>query len=403
MLTRRETHCVRIGSVSVGGHSPIVVQSMTDTNTSDVDRTVEQIIQLYEAGSEMVRVTVNDIKAAEAIPEIQNRLKVKHMEIPLIGCFHYNGHTLLTNVPECAIALAKYRINPGNVGFGQKRDSNFEQIIEIALRYDKPVRIGVNWGSLDQELAEKMMNDNAKRANPLSAEEVMCETIVQSTLISAAKAEDLGMSPNKIILSAKVSRIQDLIQIYQKLSDRSSYALHLGLTEAGMGMEGIVATTGALSIILQEGIGDTIRASITPKPGAPRTDEVELCKQVLQSLGVRNFKPSVTSCPGCGRTSSDYFRRLTDDIQSFIAEQMPKWQGRYKGVENMKIAVMGCIVNGPGESKHADIGISLPGSGEKPIAPVFIGGEKRYTLRGDTIAQHFKEILIKYVEERYGS
>lgn len=403
MLNRKLTYKVQVGNVFIGGDSPILVQSMTDTDTADIQATTSQVQELYEAGSEIVRVTVNNLAAAKAIPQIYNSLRAKNLDIPLVGCFHYNGHDLLSQVPECAQALAKYRINPGNVGFGNNRDANFEQFIKIALRYNKPIRIGVNWGSLDQRLAEKMMDDNAKSPKPLTAEDIMCETIVQSALLSAKKAEDLGMTSNQIILSTKVSRIQDLIKVYRKLSQDSRYALHLGLTEAGMGIEGVVSTAGALAILLQEGIGDTIRASLTPKPGGARTDEVEVCKQVLQSLDLRHFKPSVTSCPGCGRTTSTYFRQLADDIQSFIAEQLPQWKTQYKGVESLKIAVMGCIVNGPGESKHADIGISLPGSGEQPIAPIFIDGEKKYTLRGENIANDFKQILVQYIDQKYSN
>ncbi len=400
-LQRKNTHSVSVGNITIGGQSPVVIQSMTDTDTSDSIQTAKQIQELYEAGSEIVRITVNDLNAARAIPEIFNILQKKNISVPLVGCFHYNGHTLLENVSDCAKILSKYRINPGNVGFGYKKDSNFEKIIEIAMINDKPIRIGVNWGSLDQSLTAKLMDQNEKLKEPKSSNDVVCEAMIQSALLSARMAEDFGISPNKIILSAKVSRVQDLLKVYRKLSNSSSYALHLGLTEAGMGDEGIISTTAALAILLQEGIGDTIRASLTPKPGENRIREVLVCKQILQSLGLRYFKPSITSCPGCGRTSSDYFRHLAMDIQDFIGNNLASWQKQYKGVENMKIAVMGCIVNGPGESKHANIGISLPGSGEYPIAPVFIDGEKKYTLRGNKIAEEFKEIVITYVKNQY--
>ncbi len=392
---------VKIGSVVIGGGNPIVVQSMTDTPTSDVEATVNQIIELYEAGSEIVRITVNNLEAAKAVVQIRNKLLAKNYQIPLVGCFHYNGHQLLTEVSECASALDKYRINPGNVGFGDKKEKQFEIMVQCAISYNKPIRIGVNWGSLDKDLTAKLMDENARLTNPLPINEIMREAIISSALLSAEKAEELGLSANRIVISAKVSKVQDLIAVYQGLAKRCNYSLHLGLTEAGMGIKGVVSTTSALAILLHQGIGDTIRASITPKPNESRHQEVRLCQEILQNLDLRSFNPAITSCPGCGRTSSDYFRTLANDIQHFIDQVIGEWRTIYPGVEKLKIAVMGCIVNGPGESKHADIGISLPGSGEQPIAPVFVDGEKRYTLRGDNIAKQFKDIVNDYVRKRF--
>jgi (E)-4-hydroxy-3-methylbut-2-enyl-diphosphate synthase len=375
---------------------------MTNTDTADVDASVRQVRELAEAGSEIVRLTVNNDAAAAAVPHIRDRLMALGADVPLAGCFHYNGHKLLKDHPACAEALAKYRINPGNVGFREKRDRQFEMIIERALEYGKPVRIGTNWGSLDQELSQALMDENAERAEPWEADAVMREALVRSALDSAAKAEAMGLGAERIILSAKVSRVPDLIAVYRELARRSSYALHLGLTEAGMGAKGIVATTAALSTLLQEGIGDTIRASLTPRPGEARTVEVQVCQEILQSLGLRAFTPQVSACPGCGRTTSTFFQELADRIEGYLKTQMPVWKARYPGVEDMKVAVMGCIVNGPGESKHADIGISLPGTGEQPAAPVFIDGEKRLTLRGERIAEEFQAIVEDYVARRFG-
>jgi (E)-4-hydroxy-3-methylbut-2-enyl-diphosphate synthase len=394
-------HTVKVGKVFVGGSHPVVVQSMTDTETSDITSTVQQIKELADAGSEIVRLTVNTKVAAEAVPAIKEKLLAAGYDVPLVGCFHYNGHTLLKEVPGCAQALDKYRINPGNVGFGKKRDNNFEAMIEQAIHYNKPVRIGVNWGSLDQDLTKQLIDENLRSPQPKAISAVTREALVQSALNSAKKAEAIGLPADRIIVSAKVSEVQELIQVYQELAKRCDYALHLGLTEAGMGAKGVVATTAALSILLQQGIGNTIRASITPKPGQARTDEVKLCQDILQSLGLREFRPQVTSCPGCGRTTSSFFRELADDINGYIMENMPVWKLDYPGVEGLNIAVMGCIVNGPGESKHADIGISLPGTGESPAAPVFIDGSKQHTLRGDNIAAEFKEILSKYIQARF--
>jgi len=402
MKKRRITDQVDVAGVKIGGGAPVVVQSMTNTETADYIATAEQILELADAGSEIVRITVNDSAAAEAVPKIKELVE-KRRKVPLVGCFHYNGHQLLKDFPECASALDKYRINPGNVGFGTKRDKQFEMIIDSALKYNKPVRIGVNWGSLDKDLLTKLMDDNAKTSTQKSAEGIMLEAVVQSALINAKKAEEIGMSANKIVLSAKVSRVQELVFIYKELSLRSDYALHLGLTEAGIGLRGIVAISSALSILLQDGIGDTIRASLTPRPDESRTQEVLLCCEILQTLGIKSFNPQISACPGCGRTSSVYFQQLADDIQKFLYESMKEWRLIYIGVEDLKIAVMGCIVNGPGESKHADIGISLPGSGESPVAPVFIDGEKAYTLRGDNITEDFKQIVIGYIAKRFGN
>jgi (E)-4-hydroxy-3-methylbut-2-enyl-diphosphate synthase len=400
-IVRKKTHVVNVAGVAVGGNALIAVQSMTNTPTKDVAATTKQIIDLYNAGSEIVRVTVNDFAAAEAIPKIKERLERAGVKAPLVGCFHYNGHTLLNEVRGCAEALDKYRINPGNVGFKKKRDTNFEQIIKLAIKYDKPVRIGVNWGSLDQEMVAYLMDKNATLSSPKSADFIMREAMVLSAINSAKKAEETGLASNKIILSAKLSKVQDLIAVYRQLSKKTTYPLHLGLTEAGMGMHGIAATTAALSILLQDGIGDTIRASLTPKVGEPRRTEVKLCQEVLQSLGIRDFAPQISACPGCGRTSSTYFQKLAGVVQDYIDVNMIKWKNKYQGVESVKIAVMGCIVNGPGESKHADIGISLPGDGENPVAVVYIDGEKEHTLRGDNIAEAFIMLIDKYIDKRY--
>ena len=401
-IQRHRSHAVRVGAVTLGGGAPVVVQSMTNTDTADVDATVRQVMELADAGSEIVRITVNTDDAAKAVPHIRDRLRVRGYEVPLVGDFHYHGHLFLTRYPECAEALAKLRINPGNVGFGKKRDAQFEMMIEAALRHARPVRIGVNWGSLDQDLSTRMMDENARLAEPKSADEVLREALVTSALASARRAEELGLGADRIVISAKVSRVQDLVVVYRELARRSAYALHLGLTEAGIGAKGIVATTAALAILLQEGIGDTIRASLTPRPGEARTQEVIVCQELLQSLGLRQFAPQVAACPGCGRTTSTYFQELADKIQDYLRAQMPLWQQRYPGVEGLNVAVMGCIVNGPGESKHADIGISLPGTGESPAAPVFIDGKKALTLRGARIAEEFQALVEDYVERRFG-
>lgn len=401
-ITRRAQ--VRYGArvIEVGGGAPVVVQSMTNTDTADVIGTAIQIKELARAGSELVRITVNNPAAAAAVPAIREQLDRMEIDVPLVGDFHYNGHTLLTDYPECAQALSKYRINPGNVGQGAKRDTQFAQMIEIACRYDKPVRIGVNWGSLDQALLARIMDQNAARAEPWSAQPVMYEALVTSAIENARRAEELGLAADKIILSCKVSGVQDLIAVYRELARRCDYPLHLGLTEAGMGSKGIVASTAALSVLLQEGIGDTIRISLTPEPGGDRTREVIVGQEILQTMGLRKFTPMVIACPGCGRTTSTVFQELADDIQSYLRQQMPEWKKHYPGVEAMNVAVMGCIVNGPGESKHANIGISLPGTGEQPAAPVFIDGEKRLTLRGDNIAAEFQAIVHEYVVANYG-
>jgi (E)-4-hydroxy-3-methylbut-2-enyl-diphosphate synthase len=399
---RRRTIPVRIAQVTIGGDAPIVVQSMTNTDTADVEATTKQVAALSRAGSELVRITVDRAEAAVAVPHIRERLDVLGVETPLIGDFHYNGHTLLKEHPACAEALAKYRINPGNVGFKDKRDRQFAEIIEIALKHGKAVRIGVNWGSLDQDLLTRLMDENAKLPEPKDAREVMHEAIVQSALLSAARAMELGMGADKIVLSAKVSAVQDLIAVYSMLAARSDLALHLGLTEAGMGSKGIVASSSALGVLLQQGIGDTIRISLTPEPGGDRTLEVKVAQELLQSMGFRSFVPLVAACPGCGRTTSTTFQELARDIQDFIRDEMPEWKRRYPGVETLNVAVMGCIVNGPGESKHADIGISLPGTGEAPAAPVFIDGKKVATLRGPGAAADFKQIVLDYIERRFG-
>ncbi len=392
-----------VGHVAVGGGAPIVVQSMTNTDTADVAATVQQVRALWQAGSELVRVTVNTLEAARAVPAIRERLDVEGCTVPLIGDFHFNGHKLLSQVPECAQALAKLRINPGNVGRGAKRDEQFAQLIEIACRYDKPVRIGVNWGSLDQALLARMMDENARAAKPLEAEAVMQHALIASALESAARAEELGLPADHIVLSCKLSDVQGLIRVYRELAARCDYPLHLGLTEAGMGSKGIVASTAALAVLLQEGIGDTIRVSLTPRPDESRTLEVQVAQEILQVMGIRAFTPLVTACPGCGRTTSTYFQELALSIQTWLKAQMPVWRTRYPGVEDMKVAVMGCVVNGPGESRHANVGISLPGTGETPVAPVYVDGEKTVTLKGERIAEQFQAIVEDYVERTYGA
>ncbi len=388
--------------VTVGGDAPIVVQSMTNTDTADVIGTAIQVKELARAGSEMVRITVNNPEAAAAVPAIREQLDKMGIDVPLVGDFHYNGHTLLNAYPDCAKALSKYRINPGNVGQGAKRDSQFAQMIEVACRFDKPVRIGVNWGSLDQTLLARIMDENAQRSAPWSAQAVMYEALITSAIDNAVRAEELGLGRNNIILSCKVSGVQDLIAVYRELARRCDYPLHLGLTEAGMGSKGIVASTAALSVLLQEGIGDTIRISLTPELGGDRTREVIVGQEILQTMGLRKFTPMVIACPGCGRTTSTVFQELADSIQTYLREQMPVWKKEYPGVEAMNVAVMGCIVNGPGESKHANIGISLPGTGESPAAPVFVDGEKTVTLRGERISEEFQAIVLDYVQRRYG-
>ena len=400
-LARHRTRQVLVGKVRIGGEAPVVVQSMTNTDTADVLGTAMQVAELARAGSEIVRITVNNEAAAAAVPKIRDRLLALNMDVPLVGDFHYNGHKLLTDFPACAEALAKLRINPGNVGAGRKRDPQFAAIVELACRHDKPVRIGVNWGSLDQSVLARIMDANAKRAEPRDAGAVMREALVVSALESAAKAEEYGLGRDRIILSAKVSSVQDLIAVYRDLARRSDFALHLGLTEAGMGSKGIVGSTAALAVLLQEGIGDTIRISLTPEPGGSRTQEVVVAQEILQTMGLRAFTPMVTACPGCGRTTSTFFQELASGIQEYVRAQMPVWRDQYDGVENMTLAVMGCVVNGPGESKHANIGISLPGTGETPAAPVFVDGEKVVTLRGDNIAAEFKALVDNYVATRY--
>jgi len=399
--TRKITTAVQIGKVIVGGGAPIVVQSMTNTDTADIKGTTQQIAELVRAGSEMVRVTVNTPEAAAAVPRIRDALAQRAIVVPIIGDFHYNGHTLLQNEPACAEALAKYRINPGNVGFGRKRDTQFAEIIEHAIRHSKPVRIGVNWGSLDQGLLAELMDANAALSVPLAAPIVMREALVRSALDSAAKAIEIGLPSNRIVLSCKVSGVQELIAVYRDLAARSNHALHLGLTEAGIGSKGIVASSAALSVLMQEGIGDTIRISLTPEPDEPRTKEVIVAQELLQTMGMRAFTPMVTACPGCGRTTSTFFQLLAKTVQDHVRNQMPEWKYRYPGAENLTLAVMGCIVNGPGESKQANIGISLPGTGEAPAAPVFIDGAKAMTLRGDNIAQEFIAVIDNYVAQRF--
>ncbi len=402
IAARRKTVGVRVGAVTIGGGAPVVVQSMTNTDTADIDATVEQVAALSRAGSELVRITVDRDEAAKAVPHIREKLEARDILVPIVGDFHYIGHTLLADNPACAEALHKYRINPGNVGFKAKRDVQFSAIVETAMRYRKPVRIGVNWGSLDQELLTHLMDRNAASSTPKPARSVMHEAIVQSALLSAQRAEDLGLARDQIVISAKVSAVQDLISVYTMLADRSDYALHLGLTEAGMGSKGIVASSAAMGILLQQGIGDTIRFSLTPEPGGARTTEVQAAQELLQTMGLRSFMPVVAACPGCGRTTSTVFQELARDVQDMIRERMPEWRARYPGVEALNLAVMGCIVNGPGESKHADIGISLPGTGETPAAPVFIDGKKAMTLRGGDIAAEFTKIMEDYIEQRFG-
>jgi len=403
LAERRATRTVKVGGMAVGGGAPVVVQSMTNTDTADIEGTARQVAELAQAGSELVRITVDRDEAAAAVPHIRDRLMLWGVQAPLIGDFHYNGHKLLADHPACAEALDKYRINPGNVGFKDKRDRQFSDIIDIALRYGKPVRIGVNWGSLDQDLLTLLMDENARLTQPKDARAVLHEAIVQSAILSAQRAEELGMSAERIILSAKVSAVQDLISVYTMLAARGTYALHLGLTEAGMGTKGIVASTAGIGILLQQGIGDTIRVSLTPAPGEARTREVEVAQQILQTMGLRSFVPVVAACPGCGRTTSTLFQEMAQDIQNTITVSMPEWRKKYPGVEAMTVAVMGCIVNGPGESKHANIGISLPGTGETPAAPVFIDGKKALTLRGPNLAQDFKKLVEEYIERRFGS
>jgi (E)-4-hydroxy-3-methylbut-2-enyl-diphosphate synthase len=400
---RHKTVAVDVGGVTVGGAAPIVVQSMTNTDTADVEGTVRQITALARAGSELVRITVDRPEAAAAVPRIKERLTRMNVHAPIVGDFHYNGHTLLTDYPGCAESLDKYRINPGNVGFKNKRDPQFTQIVEMAIRHNKPVRIGVNWGSLDQELLTRLMDQNSASASPIGAREVTHEAMVQSALLSARRAEEIGLPQNRIILSAKVSAVQDLIAVYTELARRSDYSLHLGLTEAGMGSKGIVASSAAMGVLLQQGIGDTVRVSLTPEPNGDRTLEVQVAQELLQTMGLRTFVPLVAACPGCGRTTSTTFQELASDIQGFIRTSMPEWKLRYPGVETLNVAVMGCIVNGPGESKHADIGISLPGTGEQPTAPVFVDGKKVATLRGPTLTADFKQMVVDYIERRFGA
>lgn len=400
---RRATRQVRIGKVLVGGDAPVVVQSMTNTDTADVASTTKQVAELWRAGSEMVRVTVNTPEAAAAVPRIVEKLAMMGVEVPIIGDFHYNGHQLLANEPACAEALAKYRINPGNVGFGKKKDTQFAQLVEFAIRYAKPVRIGANWGSLDQALAAKLMDENHALANPLDAAEVLREALIRSALDSAERAVEIGLPADRIILSAKVSGVQELIAVYREMSRRSDFALHLGLTEAGIGSKGIVASSAALGVLLQEGIGDTIRISLTPEPGQSRTTEVIVAQELLQTMGLRAFTPMVTACPGCGRTTSSFFQELAKTVQEHVRAKMPEWKVTHPGAENLTLAVMGCVVNGPGESRHANIGISLPGTGEAPSAPVFVDGEKTVTLRGEHIAREFVTLIDEYVERRYSA
>jgi len=401
-MTRRRSRQVQVGNVLIGGGAPIVVQSMTNTDTADVQSTVKQVEELARAGSEIVRITVNTPEAAAAVPRIRERLDVTGCRVPLVGDFHFNGHKLLAQFPDCARALAKYRINPGNVGKGAKRDEQFATMIECALKYDKPVRIGVNWGSLDQELLARLMDENARQTSPLDATDVMREAVIRSALDSAAQAEEWGLPAERIVLSCKMSQVQDLIAVYRSLAKRCEYALHLGLTEAGMGSKGIVASSAAMGVLLQEGIGDTIRISLTPEPGGSRTREVQVAQELLQTMGLRAFTPMVSACPGCGRTTSTYFQELAQKIESYLRVQMPIWRETRPGVEEMRVAVMGCVVNGPGESKHANIGISLPGTNEVPVAPVYVDGRKTVTLKGDRIAEEFQAIVERYVQEKYG-
>jgi (E)-4-hydroxy-3-methylbut-2-enyl-diphosphate synthase len=402
-LPRRSSVPVRIGRVTVGGDHPVVVQSMTNTDTADVEATALQVRALAMAGSELVRITVNSEEAAAAVPSIAARVRELGVDVPLVGDFHFNGHKLLREHPDCAATLAKYRINPGNVGRGSKRDPQFAEMIEMACRWDKPVRIGVNWGSLDQDLLTRLMDENSRSPSPLDANDVVREALVVSALDSAARAEELGLPHDHIVISCKVSGVQDLIAVYRNLASRCDYPLHLGLTEAGMGSKGIVASTAAMAVLLQEGIGDTIRVSLTPDPGGDRTREVVVAQEILQTMGLRSFTPMVVACPGCGRTTSTYFQELAQKIQSHLRERMPEWRRRHPGVEEMTVAVMGCVVNGPGESKHANIGISLPGTGERPVAPVYIDGEKGPTLKGDRIAEEFQQLVEQYVERTYSA
>ena len=396
-------HTVKVDDVCIGGDHPVVVQSMTNTDTADIDATATQVAELAQAGSELVRLTVNNAEAAAAVPHIRERLEIRNVQVPLVGDFHYNGHKLLAEHPACAEALSKYRINPGNVGRGAKRDQQFCEMIEFACRYDRPVRIGVNWGSLDQAVLAQLLDENAQRVAPQPLELVMRDAVIRSALESAELAESVGLGADRIVLSCKTSQVQDLIAIYQRLASSSPYALHLGLTEAGMGSKGIVASTAALAVLLQQGVGDTIRISLTPEPGGSRAKEVQVAQEILQTMGLRAFTPMVIACPGCGRTTSSYFQELADRIQQYLREQMPQWRERYPGVESMNVAVMGCVVNGPGESKHADIGISLPGTGERPVAPVYVDGEKSVTLKGDRIAEEFQTLVAEYVDRRYGA
>ena len=403
MLQRRHSRPVRVADKIIGGAAPVLVQSMTNTDTEDAQSTAEQVAALARAGSEIVRITVNTLEAARQVPEIRNRLEKMGVSVPLVGDFHFNGHKLLTQVPECGQVLDKYRINPGNVGQGSKRDEQFSILIEKAIEHGKPVRIGVNWGSLDPELLARLMDDNGRLAKPKAADEVMREALIVSALDSAARAQEIGLPADRIVLSCKVSAVQDLILVYRNLAARCDYALHLGLTEAGMGSKGIVASTAAMGVLLQEGIGDTIRVSLTPAPGGDRTQEVIVAQEILQTMGLRSFTPMVSACPGCGRTTSTFFQELAEKIQGYLRAQMPAWKSQYPGVEEMHVAVMGCVVNGPGESKLANIGISLPGSGEKPVAPVFVDGEKTVTLKGERIAEEFQAIVEDYVKARYGA
>jgi (E)-4-hydroxy-3-methylbut-2-enyl-diphosphate synthase len=400
-MKRRLSRQVAVGEVLIGGGAPIVVQSMTNTDTADAEATALQVEALARAGSELVRITVNSPEAAAQVARIRDRLDARGCSVPLVGDFHYNGHKLLRQFPDCARALAKYRINPGNVGKGAKRDEQFATMIECALSYDKPVRIGVNWGSLDPELLARMMDDNARLSSPLDAPEVMREAVIRSALESARQAEEWGLPAEKIVISCKMSQVQDLIAVYRSLGERCDYALHLGLTEAGMGSKGIVASTAAMAVLLQEGVGDTIRVSLTPEPGGERTREVQVAQEILQTMGLRAFAPMVSACPGCGRTTSTVFQELAQKIETYLREQMPQWKAAHPGVEAMRVAVMGCVVNGPGESKHADIGISLPGTGEVPVAPVYVDGRKTVTLKGERIAEEFQAIVEKYVAEKY--
>jgi len=402
-MRRRQSRAVRVGGVVIGGGAPVVVQSMTNTDTADLRSTVEQVAELARAGSELVRITVNSPEAAAQVARIRERLDMISCRVPLVGDFHFNGHKLLTQFPDCARALAKYRINPGNVGKGAKRDEQFATMIECAIKHGKPVRIGVNWGSLDPELLARLMDENASRAEPLDADEVMREAVIRSALDSARQAEEWGLPAERIVISCKMSQVQDLIAVYRALAERCDYALHLGLTEAGMGTKGIVASAAAMGVLLQEGIGDTIRVSLTPEPGGSRTREVQVAQELLQTMGLRAFTPMVSACPGCGRTTSTYFQELAQKIEAFLRNQMPAWRAVYPGAENMRVAVMGCVVNGPGESKHANIGISLPGTNEVPVAPVYVDGKKTVTLKGERIAEEFQALVEQYVREKYGA